>query len=195
MNKKIIIPIIVVVSIFSVVGFLGLTPFSLNDVVINDNDGKITSIVHGTIVNLTDIQLVELADLILLGDVKSVKLVEEKDNPTAQYNMVISYIEIKPTEILKGIPVLNEDGNVILRVPGGETENYRTEYEFLLLSKDDHVFMYLGSYEGETSTYIPTDGVGKTYVIRDNEAMNYHSELINLDDLLNKHKKLIQDLL
>ena len=213
MNKK-LIPVIVLAVLLPIVGVVGFSiqddignsMESYDDISVNNDevnygriissseeDGKIMSYVHGIHGNESPIQLVELADLIFLGDVKSVNIVEEPHNSGARYNMVFSYTEIEPTEILKGTPILNENGNIVLRIPGGETDDYMTESEYLKLYEDDRVFLYLGESEVHISKYIPV-GEQLMFVVRDNEAMNYDGELVNTTELLDEHKALIESL-
>lgn len=190
MNKKILIPAIIAAVILPMTAFVVFTVLSSD---VNTDDGKILSILYGTSGNFTISEKAEMTELILLGDVQSVKMVEEKGHSTARYSMVMSYIEIKPTEILKGTPILNDNGNVLLRTPGGETENYITETEDLVLSENEYVFLYLGMNKEETSTYIPVS-TDTMYVIRDGQAMNYLRELVNSDELIQKHKDIIKGL-
>lgn len=165
---------------------------------VSSEDGKITSRVYGIHGNESPTQLVELADLILLGDVKSVSVVEEKDYDTARWKMVFTYYEIEPTEILKGTPILNENGYVLLRIAGGDTEDYGTISEHLRFSENDHMFMYLAFHDEESPRYIPVGGIDTSHIIRGDEAMKYvhpHGrEIVDTSDMLDEHKKIIESL-
>jgi len=139
-----------------------------------------------------------LTDLILLGDVKSVSVVEEKDYDTARWKMVFTYYEIEPTEVLKGTPILNENGYVLLRITGGDTEDYETVSDGLRFSENDYVFMYLAFHDDEESPiYIPTSE-STMFIVRGDEAMKYvsphGSEIVDTSDMLDEHKALIESL-
>ena len=223
MNKK-LIPIVMIAVLLPIVGVVGFSMYGdvnsngnlANDHVldygktissydevnygktVSPEDGKITSRVYGIHGNESPIQLVELADLILLGDVKSVSVVEEEDYDTARWKMVFTYYEIEPTEILKGTPILNENGYVLLRISGGETEDYETVSDGLRFSENDHVFMYLGFHDDdENPIYIPTSE-STMFIVRGDEAMKYvpphGSEILDTSDMLDEHKALIESL-
>lgn len=210
MNKK-LIPIIMIAALLPIVGVAGFFMYddnsiesydklvSINDEVnygktVSPEDGRITSYVYGLSANHSPSELVELADLIFLGDVKFVNIVEEKHNSESRNKMVFTYYEIKPTEIFKGTPILNENGYVLLRIAGGNTEDYGTISEHLRFSEDDHVFMYLAFHDEESPRYIPVGGIDTSHIIRGDEAMKYGKKLVNTTELLDKHKKLIKSL-
>ena len=214
MNKK-LIPVIVLSVLLPIVGVVGFsiqnddtmqsyddTSLSNDEVnygnTVSPEDGKITSYVYGLSANHSPTQLVELADLIFLGDVKFVNIVEEKHNSESRNKMVFTYYEIKPTEIFKGTPILNENGYVLLRIPGGDTEDYGTISEHLRFSENDHVFMYLAFHDEESPRYIPVGGIDTSHIIRDDEAMKYDhlhgSEIVDTSDMLDEHKALIESL-
>ena len=215
MNKK-LIPIIVLAVLLPIVSVVGFSiqnddfvqsydDTSLNNdeevnygKIISPEDGKITSHVYGSSLNYSPTQLVELTDLILLGDVKSVSVVEEKDYDTARWKMVFTYYEIEPTEVLKGTPILNENGYVLLRITGGDTEDYETVSDGLRFSENDYVFMYLAFHDDEESPiYIPTSE-STMFIVRGDEAMKYvsphGSEIVDTSDMLDEHKALIESL-
>ena len=212
MNKK-LIPIIMVVVLFPIVGVAGFSMYGdvnsngnlANDHVldygktISPEDGKITSQVYGSSLNYSPTQLVELADLILLGDVKFVSVVEEKGRDTDRWKMVFTYYEIEPTDVLKGTPILNENGYVLLRTAGGDTEDYGTISEGLRFSEGDHVFMYLGFQDDEKRpSYVRVAGIDTSHIIRGDEAMKYDPQydrvIVDTSDMLDMHKKLIESL-
>ena len=206
MNKK-LIPIIVLAVLLPIVGVVGFSiqndvgsnDIFLNDEVLNygtdviDGDSKITTLVSSSRVLMFPIELVELADLILLGDVKSVNVVEERDSVEDMWDVVFTYYEIEPTEILKGTPILNENGYVLVRVLGGDIENNETISEELHFSEGDHVFMYLGFHDEVRPRYIPTS-VTMSHIVRGDEAMNYLREIVDTSDMLDEHKALIESL-
>ena len=222
MNKKLILIIVlaVLLPIVGVVGFsmqddIGSSMESYDDVSVNNDEvnygidmvegeGKIGSgPVNVLYVPTSPVELAESADLIFIGDVKSVRLSEEKYHDTARWKSVFTYYEIEPVEILKGTPILNENGYVLLRSLGGETENYETLTYELQFTEGDRVFLYL-SYaherepgDGVPSYYLVTVGRGDTsYIIRDDQAMRYdeiHNKVIvDTSEMLDMHKKLIE---
>ena len=202
----ILLPIIGVAgfSIYDNVGSNGTNIESYDDIFLNDEeinygtdviegDGKVKTLFSSSRMFMSPTELVELADLILLGDVKSVNVVEEKFIPDDTWDMVFTYYEIESTEILKGTPILNENGYVLLRVVGGETENNETVSEELQFTEGDHIFMYLGSHGEASPKYSPTS-VTMSHIVRGDEAMNYLREIVDTSDMLDEHKVLIESL-
>ena len=219
MNKK-LIPVIALAVLLPIVGVAGFfmygdTVQSYDDTSSNNDEvnygidmvegeGKIVSSSTGALyVATSPVELAELADLIFIGDVKSMRVAEERDGPEDRWKMVFTYHEIEPVEVLKGTPILNENGYVLFRSLGGETENYETLTEELQFTEGDRVFLYL-SYaherepgDGVPSYYLVTVGRGDTsYIIRDDQAMKYdeiHNKVIvDTSEMLDMHKKLIE---
>ena len=202
----ILLPIIGVAgfSIYDNVGSNGTNIESYDDIFLNDEeinygtdviegDGKVKTLFSSSRMFMSPTELVELADLILLGDVKSVNVVEERDSVDDMWDVVFTYYEIESTEILKGTPILNENGYVLVRVLGGDIENNETISEELPFSEGDHVFMYLGFHDEVRPRYIPTS-VTMSHIVRGDEAMNYLREIVDTSDMLDEHKALIESL-
>lgn len=156
------------------------------------NDGKMTTAIHGTIIERTEGERVAASDLIIVGDVQSVRLEEEVIRTTPfLFKKVISNIEIKPTQVLKGTPILNANGNIWLQFEGGETENYRTIAEYPTLMTNDKVFMVLSIRYDGSPPYSHFYGFDTTYVVRHNIAKNYQDDQIYLNELVKKYQTLI----
>ena len=84
-------------------------------------------------------------------------------------------------------------GYVLVKILGGETENYQTVSEELPFSEGDHVFMYLGFHDEVRPRYIPTS-ITMSHIVRGDEAMNYLREIVDTSDMLDDHKVLIESL-
>ena len=224
MNKK-LIPVIVLVVLLPIVGVAGFSMQddivssmeSYDDISVNNDEvnygidmvegeGKIGSgPVNVLYVPTSPVELAESADLIFIGDVKSVRLSEEKYHDTARWKMVFTYYEIEPIEVLKGTPILNENDYVLLRSLGGETENYETLTYELQFTEGDRVFLYVSYANDEEpgfdddipAYYLVTVGRGNTsYIIRGDEAIKYDPKYdrvtVDTSKMLDMHKKLIE---
>ena len=226
MNKK-LIPVIVLVILLPLVGVVGFSMQddignsmeSYDDISVNNDevnygidmvegDGKIESGPAEVLyVNKSPVELAESADLIFIGDVKSVRVSEEKDSLGDRWKSVFTYYEIEPVEVLKGTPILNENDYVLLRSLGGETENYLTRTYELQFTEGDRVFIYVsyandeepGLGEGVSSYFLKTVGRGDTsYIIRGDEAIKYDPKYdratVDTSKMLDIHKRIIESL-
>ena len=226
MNKK-LIPIVMIAVLLPIVGVVGFSMQddiassmeSYDDISVNNDEvnygidmvegeGKIVSgPVNVLYVSTSPVELADSADLIFIGDVKSVSVSEEKDSPGDRWKMVFTYYEIEPTEVLKGTPILNENDYVLVRTLGGETENYQTLTDELQFTEGDRVFLYVSYANDEEpgfdddipAYYLVTVGLGNTsYIIRDDEAMKYDPQydrvIVDTSDMLDEHKALIESL-
>lgn len=139
------------------------------------DDNKIITRISGIEATRTESERMERADLVIVGNVIDTQIREEKHNPASRWNMVFTYLEITPDIIIKGTPIINERGNIIVKTPGGETENYRTEDESLLFETGDRVSMHLGHHKNGIQ-YIPFS-VFTTFIIEDGMVNDYYRTL------------------
>jgi hypothetical protein len=146
------------------------------------DDGKITTMHGGLMAELTPLEMADRADIIVKAKIVGVDYEADTTKLERGVVKVYSIYEIAPISFIKG----NAEGNLFVKVTGGETEKYRTISDNLVLKNNDEVLMHLtvsddgapyyNSYGDRINTYVISDGIGK------NARQQYVSETQLVND-------------
>ncbi len=185
MRKKMYLPLVAVPVAVAVLALaVSYTPYFA--------DGKIVSVSTGLYANIPPEEVMRLADVVVIGKVVGVDTeVYWADRNRGVFEVYTMY-EIEPEEFVKG----HSDRNLIVRVMGGETDEYKTvdENNNMFLKDGDRAIMHLGYFE-EGMLYLPVGWVFNTYLIGDDGiAGNARNKRISLEQLEDNYDKILENM-
>lgn len=198
MNKKIIIPLALLVAIIPAIG---LTSSYENDEITQTvhtptlipHTDKIVSHADFDTRNMSLSESVDVASLIIKGTVLSTESFEKKVNPEHNAPWVFTVATVQISEVLKGDYT---EKTIKVQMLGGETDARLALVEGSLAEEGEEVIMLLNNKE--TSIFAPnynliTQAGDGMYTIQENEAVSYNdSKSMQLDRLIESISKATQ---
>ena len=151
------------------------------------DDGKITTITSGLFADLNDDVKMDMADIVVRGEIVGKTTEVGYLDADRGIVKVFSVYEIEPTKFIKG----EADGNLIVKVLGGETDLYRTISNYMPLENTNEVFMHLTLSDDETY-YNVFSGVDTTYLVEQGVAKNVKNHYISEQQILDDYDKLVK---
>ncbi len=154
-------------SLFALLAIIPAVIYGIENQSPQYNDGKLTTVSTGFPAVISDEEQMRLSDIVVRGKIIDVQKEVGYLDADRGIVKVYSVYTLEPQKFIKG----NAEGNLIVKVLGGETENYRTIAEYMELANEDRVFMHL-TLSDDGTHYNVFGGVYTTYLLENGIARN-----------------------